>query len=104
MNQVQIDIVELELGEGAREGGFNGLAGTAGGFGGDEKLGARDAGAGDGGAELGFGAVGWLASVRFGDEAGPGVGVKKASLTFSTVKMVVAGFDGRHDNVDQVLV
>lgn len=58
MDEVEVDVVDAELGEGPGEGGFDGFAGAAGGFGGDEELGAVDAGAGDGGAELGFVAVG----------------------------------------------
>ncbi len=58
MDEVEVDVVEAELLEGASKSGFDGVVLVDAGFGGDEELGARDAGLLDGGAELGLIAVG----------------------------------------------
>jgi hypothetical protein len=78
VDQVEVDVVQAEVGEGAREGRFDGLAGTARGFGGDEELGAGDGGAGDGGAEFALVAVGWFWWRRLGTGEEEGEGVEGA--------------------------
>lgn len=59
VQEVEVDVVEAEGGEGAVERcGDGGVLGGDGGFGGDEEGGAREGGARDGGAEFGFVGVG----------------------------------------------
>ena len=103
MDQVEVDVVEAEVGKGTREGRLDGLAGTARGFGGDEELGAGDGGAGDGGAEFALVAVGWFWWRRLGtgeEEVREGW----RELTLGTVEVVVAAFDGGDGVVDDLLV
>lgn len=59
VQEVEVDVVEAERGEGAVERGREGgVLGGDGGFGRDEEGGAREGGASDGGAEFGFVGVG----------------------------------------------
>jgi hypothetical protein len=59
VDQVQVDVVDAELGEGAGKGRLDRLARVAEGLGGDVEGGARDGAARDGGAEFALVAVGW---------------------------------------------
>jgi hypothetical protein len=59
VDQVQVDVVDAELGERSRKGRLDRLARVAEGLGGDVEGGARDGAARDGGAEFALVAVGW---------------------------------------------
>lgn len=60
VQEVEVDVVEAEGGEGAVQGcGDRGVLWGDRGFGGDEEGGTREGGARDGGAEFAFVGVGW---------------------------------------------